>query len=180
MKKYLTFSIFYILCSLFITQVHAESDENVTRRRPERAVQIQEIRQDRQEDREERREQVQELRSSVAENHANRLERRFKFYFDRLSGIINRFQTRLDTLKASGKDVVATQSKLDTAKSKLAEAKTKGESAVSAFRTIDPAKFSEQKEEAKAARDLAEAARGLFKEVHTLLKDALKSLKAIK
>ena len=90
MKKYLIFSIFYILCSLFITQAHAESDENVTRRRPERAVQIQEIRQDR-----------QEFRSKVAENHANRLERRFKFYFDRLTGIIARFQTRLDTLKTN-------------------------------------------------------------------------------
>ncbi len=150
------------------TIVLAESDENVTRRRPERAVQIQEIRQDR-----------QEFRSKVAENHANRLERRFKFYFDRLSGIIARFQTRLDTLKTNGKDVAATQTKLDGAKSKLAEAKVKGEAAVAAFRAIDPAKFSEQKTEAKAARDLADSARGLFKEVHALLKVALKSLKAI-
>ncbi len=169
MKKYLIFSIFYILCSLFITQAHAESDENVTRRRPERAVQIQEIRQDR-----------QEFRSKVAENHANRLERRFKFYFDRLTGIIARFQTRLDTLKTNGKDITAIQTKLDSAETKLAEAKVKGEAAVAAFRAIDPAKFSEQKSEALAARDLAVAARKLFVETHALLKDALKSLKTIK
>lgn len=116
----------------------------------------------------------------MAENHANRLERRFKFYFDRLTGITTRFQTRLDTLKGSGKDVAAIQAKLDSAKTKLADAKTKGEAAVAAFRAIDPAKFSEQKTEAMAARDLANSARKLFLETHALLKDALVSLKAIK
>lgn len=150
--------------------VSAESAENVTKRRPDKPAQaeIQEIRQER-----------QEFRSQVAENHANRLERRFKFYFDRMTSIIARFQARLDTLKTAGKDVSAIQTKLDGVKAKLAEAKTKGESAVSAFRSIDPSKLSEQKLEIKAARDLAEAARALFKEVHALLKDVLKSLKAI-
>lgn len=170
MKKLLVFSITLLLLYpvTFALPVRAESAENVTRRRPEKAIEIQEIRQDR-----------QEFRSNVAENHANRLERRFKFYFDRLTGIITRFQTRLDTLKTSGKDVTTVQTKLDSSKTKLSEAKTKGETAVLAFRAIDPAKFSEQKSEAKAARDLAEEARTLFKEAHSLLKDALKSLKAI-
>lgn len=169
MKKILVFAIILSpLFSLLSSSVQAVSDENVTRRRPDRAVEIQEIKQGR-----------QEFRSNVAENHANRLERRFKFYFDRLSGIITRFQTRLDTLKAGGKDISTVQTRLDAAKTKLAEAKTKGEVAVTAFRAIDPAKFNEQKTEAKAARDLAQAARALFKEVHNLLKDALKSLKLI-
>lgn len=168
----MTKALLVALTLLFLapTLVSAESAENVTKRRPDRPAQaeIQEIRQER-----------QELRSKVAENHANRLERRFKFYFDRMTGIATRFQARLDTLKAAGKDVSAVQSKLDLATAKLSEAKTSGEAAVAAFRAIDPAKFSEQKEEARAARDLAQATRALFKEVHTLFKDALKSLKSI-
>ncbi len=185
MKKYLHLSIFFVLCSVFISQVKAESDENVTRRRPDspERVEIQEIRQDRreerQENREEVREQVQEIRSNVAENHANRLERRFAFYYSRLSNIITRFEKRLDILKADGKDVTSVSTKLTEVKSKLESAKAKGVEAVNAFKAIDPAKFSEQKTQVLSARDLANEARKLFVETHTLLKDALKALKAI-
>lgn len=121
----------------------------------------------------------QEFRSKVAENHANRLERRFKSYYERISKIMVRFQARLDTLKTQGKDTSPTQVKLDSAKAKLELAKIKGEAAVAAFRVIDPAKFSEQRDQVFAARDLAKEARGLFVETQTLLKDALKSLKTI-
>lgn len=178
MKKYLYLSIFTVLCSLFISQVKAESDENITRRRPDRpaSIEIQEIRQDRMEERQENR---QEVRSNVAENHANRLERRFAFYYSRLGNIITRFEKRLDILKADGKDITAVSAKLTEVKSKLESAKAKGVEAVSAFKAIDPAKFSEQKTEAFAARDLANSARKLFVETHTLLKDALKTLKTI-
>lgn len=173
MKKYLLI----VATALLLTPitVRAESDENVTRRRPDHPAQaeIQEIRQDRMEDRQER-------RSNIAENHANRLERRFTFYYTRLSNIIIRFEKRLDILKADGKDIAAVSAKLTEVKTKLESAKAKGAEAVAAFRAIDPAKFSEQKTEALAARDLANSARKLFVETHTLLKDALKSLKAIK
>lgn len=183
MKKYLLL----VATALLLTPitVRAESDENVTRRRPDRPAQaeIQEIRQDRMEDRQERREEIQdniqERRSNVAENHANRLERRFAFYYSRLGNIIMRFEKRLDILKADGKDITAVSIKLTEVKTKLESAKAKGAEAVAAFRAIDPAKFSEQKTEALAARDLANSARKLFVETHTLLKDALKSLKAI-
>lgn len=176
----------FILALLIILSVPslalATSDENVTKRRPDRPAQaeIQEIRQERKEDREETREKVQEIRSNVAENHANRLERRFAFYYSRLSNIITRFEKRLDILKADGKDITAVSAKLTEVKTKLESAKAKGIEAVAAFKAIDPAKFSEQKTEALAARDLANSARKLFVETHTLLKDALKSLKAIK
>lgn len=164
--------VFLITLILLATpsSVFAESAENVTKRRPDKPIQgqIQEIRQER-----------QEFRSKVAENHAGRLERRFKFYFDRLTNIISRFKQRLDTLNPNDPSVATIETKLANATSKLAEAKTKGELSVTTFRAIDPAKFSEQITEAKAARDLAESARALFKEVHALLKDALKSLKAI-
>ena len=167
MKKYIYLTVFTIFCFSFVVQTHAVSDENVTKRRPDKPIQaqIQEIR--------------QEMRSNVAERHANRLERRFKFYFERFTKIITRFQTRLDLLKSDGKDVTSIQTKLDSAKTKLSEAKIKGEAAVAAFRAIDPAKFSEQKAEALVARDLAKSARVLFQDTHKLLKDALKDLKVI-
>jgi hypothetical protein len=172
MKKYILIAALAVLLSP--ASAAAQSDENVTKRRPDRPaqVEIQEIREDRMENRQER-------RSNVAENHANRLERRFEFYYKRLTNIITRFQRRLDILKAEGKDISTVTTKVAAVKSKLEEAKTKGMAAVSAFKAIDPAKFSEQKTEALAARDLATEARKLFIETHALLKDALKSLKTI-
>ena len=167
MKKYLSLTIFIILCSLFVVQVQAESDENVTKRRPDRPAQaaIQEIR--------------QENRSKVAENHANRLERRFGFYYDRLSKIIVRFEARLVILDNAGKNTADSKAKLALAKTKLEAAKVAGQEAGVQFRAIVPAKISEQKTELLAARDLATSARKLFQEAHQLLKDALKALKLI-
>lgn len=121
----------------------------------------------------------QETRSTVAELHSKRLTQRFGFYTTRLSGIIRRFEARLEVLKGEGKDVSAVQDKLDEAKLKLDEATTKGQEAVAGFDAIDPARFSEQRSEAFAARDLATAARKLFQEVHALLKEALRLLKVI-
>lgn len=179
MKKYVLLATTALL--LFPSVAVAQSDENVTKRRPDRPaqVEIQEIRQDRMEDRQEAKDKMQETRSTVAENHANRLERRFAFYYARLSNIIMRFEKRLDILKADGKDIATVSAKLTEVKAKLESAKAKGVEAVAAFKAIDPARFSEQKTEALAARDLANSARKLFMETHTLLKDALKSLKAI-
>lgn len=180
MKKYLLIT----LASLILTPsiAFAISDENVTKRRPDNApakIQVQEIRQERQELREDLKTNMQEKRSTIAESHAQRLELRFKFYFDRLSNIIGRFQVRLDLLKKDGKDVAAAQAKLDTAKTRLAEAKTKGEASIASFKAVDPTKISEQKTELLAARDLANAARKLYSDVNNLLKLALKELKNI-
>lgn len=136
-----------------------------------------EIKENREEMRELRTENRQEVRSMVAENHANRLERRFKFYYDRLSGIATRLQTRLDSLKSTGKDTSSALSKLTEAKTKLESAKTLGAQSVAAFRAIDPAKFEEQKAEAKAARDLANQARVAFKDALVLFKSVLKEVK---
>ena len=172
MRKSLLLGLTLIL--LMPSYVLAESAENVTRRRPDRAERpaIQEIREEQRENREER-------RSNVAENHANRLEKRFGFYFDRLNAIVARFNTRLSTLNSSDPAVVKIKAKLTLAKTKLLEAKTKGDEAIDAFRSIDPAKFAEQKAAALEARDLANSARKLYLEVHTLLKEAVKELKMV-
>ncbi len=152
---------------MFPALASAQSSENVTKRRPDKPAQaqIQEVK--------------QEVRSNVAEKHASRLEKRFSSYYIRLNNIITRFQTRLDMLRVEGKIIAPTQTKLDLAKAKLAQAKTMGDEAIMAFKAIDPVKFSEQKTEAFAARDTAKLARELFQETHNLLKDALKELKTI-
>jgi hypothetical protein len=181
MKKTLLFALTAILFTPSFAL--AVSDENVTKRRPDspEQIQVQEIRQDRLEERLENREEVQtnlqDRRSNIAQNHANRLERRFKTYYTRLSNIMTRFQTRLDLLKKDGKDTTTAQTKLNASKTKLTEAKTKGDAAVAAFKAIDPAKVSEQKTELTTARDQAVAARKLFVEANDLLKLALKELK---
>jgi hypothetical protein len=181
MKKYLLIALTSLI--LTPTVVMAVSDENITKRRPDNSpsqVQVQEIRQERIEERTEKREEVkekiQERRSNIAENHATRLEKGFASYFMRFSNIISRFQTRLDLLKKEGKDVASAQTKLDSAKTKLSEARSKGDASIAAFKAIDPAKVTEQKTELIAARDMATAARKLFTETHDLLKLALKEV----
>lgn len=172
MKQYLFFTLTALV--LLPSIVFAESDENVTKRRPDNQtnVQIQEVRQDLNENRD-------GISNKVAQNHANRLKRRFQFYYDRFTNIIARFKARLAILEGQGKNITAVTAKLDLAKTKLEEAKAKGIEAVAAFVAIDPAKFSQQKTERLAARDLANAAHQLFVDTHNLLKDALKELKTI-
>ncbi|MFH2085646.1 MAG: hypothetical protein ABII21_02600 [bacterium] len=173
MKKYLIFTIITLLSGIWLltSNVHAQGAENITKRRPDHSplgAEIQEIKQER-----------QQIRNQVAENHANRLEKRFTAYAARFDNITSRFQKRLGTLNTAGKDVTNIQTKLEAVKIKLVEAKEKGVEAVAAFRAIDPTKFSEMKAERLAARDLAVTARKLFIETHTLLKDALHTLKTI-
>ncbi len=166
--------------------VSAESSSDTNNRRRDREevrAEIQEINTTRQQNRDEqqqlRQENRQETRSNVAENHANRLEKRFGLYYQRLSNIIERFQLRLAALKSTGIDTSTVSATLATAQTKLSDAKSKGEQAIAAFRAIDPAKFSEQKSQALAARDLANQARKLYLEVHLLIKAALVELKSL-
>jgi len=157
----------------------AQSDENVTKRRPDRPaqVEVQEIRQ-------ESRTQFQanqdgSVAQRVAENHSARLSKRFKFYEERLNSIVDRFQVRIDLLKQEGKAVSSVQAKLDLVIAKLEEAMLKAEEVTSAFNAIESGTLSEQKQALNSARDLATEARKLFQETHELLKLALKELKTI-
>lgn len=171
MKKYRQFTLALLLVILFPALAMAASDENVTKRRPDRGVQaeIQEIRQS----------DVSETKIRMIAAHADRLEKRFSFYYDRLNKIIIRFEERLSILTKAGKNIKTIQIKLNTAKAKLLEAKLKGESVVSLFRTVDPTKLREQKVVVQGARDMTVATIKLFQESHNLLKSALKELKTI-
>lgn len=119
----------------------------------------------------------QETRSDVAAKHATRLEQRFAGYYKRLSAILLKLQTRVDAI--TDKDTTTAKAKLSQAKTKLEEAKVLGEKAVSLFKAIDPAKWSEQKSQAVTARDTAKAAHKAFKEAHALMVEAIKSLRSI-
>lgn len=139
-----------------------------------------EVKEQRQEDRQEVRQQVQSqvqvMRSDAARLHANRLNNRFQFYYQRLMGIVARIQARIDEGVNSGKDESTAQATLDSAKAKLAEAKQLGDQSVSSFEAIDPAKFSEQRDDALAARDVANQSREAFKLALSLLKQANKEV----
>lgn len=165
MKKYFLFALTAVL---FVPSLSfAQSDENVTKRRPDSPapIEIQAI--------------AEGVRANVAELHANRLERRFKFYYTRLNNIMIRFQTRLDLLSGEGKSTSAAQLKLNAAKAKLEEAKLKGDEAVLSFRAIAPGAVTDQKTALTAASNLATAARKLFQDTLDLLKIALRELKTI-
>ncbi len=162
----------------FVSTVSATDTTNPDTHSDQPRQLIRQMNQDeRQENRQERIEHRQEVRSDIAENHANRLSRRFAFYYKRLTGIAARLDTRLTKLKTEGQDVSLALAKLAEARTKLESAKNSADQAVLAFQAIDPTKFSEQKAKALAARDLANSARTAFKDALVLLKNVLKEVK---
>lgn len=122
-----------------------------------------------------RTENRQELRDgegsgkSVAANHANRLEKRFEFYFGRFTNIIKRLESRLAILVAEGKDTTEIENSLKLAKDSLSQAKKSGDNAIASFRSIEDGQFPNQRTQAFAARDQAVEARRLFQTVQTEL-----------
>lgn len=118
----------------------------------------------------------QERRDNIAALHADRLEKRFAGYYTRLSALIVKIQARIDANE--DKDTAMGQTKLNESKVKLEEAKVLGASAVAKFRSLEPEKWSEQRLKAIDARDTAIKAKEAFKAAHSLMVDAIKSLKS--
>ncbi len=161
-----------IALSLTAIPVHASLQERVNTRQNKMEEQVE----NRQENREERQENRQEKRTIRFEDHGTRLEARFTAYYTRLNNIITKVQARIDA--STDKDTTTAQSKLTEAKNTLAEAKSLADSAISQFKAIDPAKWEEQKEAAKAARDTANKARQSFLDTLKLINDSVKLLKS--
>lgn len=181
MSKSLLTILFLILWSPNLAV--AQSDDNVLKRRPDRPAPV-EVKEIRQESRQEVRTQLQAnqelgVARQVAQNHSTRLANRFKFYENRLTAIITRFQSRLDILKQEGVSVSSVQAKLDLVKDKLQDAVTQGGKAIVAFESIQSGTLVEQRTALLSAKELADEARGLFRETHELLKQALRELKTI-
>lgn len=121
----------------------------------------------------------QEKRSDVAEKHALRLEERFALYYQRLSDLEAKIRARLVIMTKEGKDVSASEAKLEEAKKMLEEAKMTGDQAVAGFKTINPDTYEEQRVQVMAARDLAEKAREQYKMAVKLMKEAFSLAKNI-
>lgn len=174
-----------------IFQQAAETARNIFTQRQENRQEKIETRQENREDRlasrsakraevrENIQEKRQEVRAHVAEVHAKRLEKRFEVYGKRLESIIERLQARIDILQTNGKDTTAAQAKLDEAESALTQAKTKANSAVSTFESVDPDQYEAQRSLALQAADIAKEAREDFQEVQSLLKEVVALLKAL-
>lgn len=177
MVKYLLTIVTFVFLSSGL--VMAQSDENVTKRRPDRPAQV-EVQEIRQETRTQNQANLEAgVAQRVAQNHSNRLARRFKFYETRLTSILTRFQARIDFLEQEGKLVGTVQTKLDLVTAKLEAAVEKAKEATAAFDAIQPGTMAEQKDALNAARELATETRELFQETHELLKLALRELKTI-
>ncbi len=118
-----------------------------------------------------------ERRGDLAQVHAERLQRRFGFYYERLSGLIQKLESRLATMAQDGADVAAAQSKLGEAIASLEEAKILTDQAIAAFLEID-LETETAREQAQAAKELAQEARELYREAVSLIKEALRLAKA--
>ncbi len=125
---------------------------------------------------EERVESRQERRSDIAGKHADRLEQHFNNYFTRFTAIMGKIDARIAA--TTNKNTDEAKAKLTDAKAKLAFAKITGDKAVTQFRSLDPAKWPDQKAQAQEARKTADEARDAYKATLALMVDSIKVLKS--
>lgn len=148
--------------------------EKTEKRREETEQKVQERRQETLEDRQLK---TAERRGALAQVHAEQLQRRFGFYYERLSGLIQKLEARLTALAQEGIDVVAAQNKLEAAKASLEEAKTLTDQAIAAFLEID-LESDTARVQVQTAKDLAKQAQERFRETVALAKEALRLAKS--
>lgn len=157
-------------------QIQVDKYKGVVEKEKEEAqVRIQEKTQEKKEELEQKKVEVQnriqENRDKFFQGHAERLENRFiNTYYQRLSSIIEKTQQRFEIMTQNGKDLSMAKAKLEEAKKELETAKQLSQSTVNQFRQI---KTNDQKELALQARDTAEKARNQFKNVISLIKEAV-------
>ena len=119
----------------------------------------------------------QERRANIAQNHAERLSNRFGFYSQRLVNLIVKIKSRLEAMAADGKDVTEALNKINEAQEALDNAKLLGEKAVAEFSAIDPENYESQRDQALAAKEIADQAREEFKNAVTLMRESIKLAK---
>jgi uncharacterized DUF497 family protein len=145
---------------------------------PERAqLRIQENPQERSQ--ENVREQRQEIaRERVLQVHTQRLNQRFRLYFQRLDWLIAKVQSRIDKMAEAGYDIDAAQTKLNEASIALEDAKELSDQSLAEFGEVDPDNYPSQRAQALAARELAQSALEAYKNVQRLLVEAIQLIKA--
>lgn len=153
----------------------------------ERQGQRNEFRQQRaewKEDGKERREQVRERRLESVEarlhRHADRLDRRFTFYYSRLTLIADKIEKRLSVLSSDGKDVTDARAKLAEARSQIEAAKALGNQAVAAFSSIMVTDDRDALRAAiKSAKDIVKQTREACRSAVSLLKETVRLVRGV-
>ncbi len=168
--------VLLVLVGLFSLTAPAQATVKLGETKAEFKVKIQEAKEvrkenvmerkdDREEKREDRQENRGENRDERLERIAKRVEARFANHAAWLSKWLERAQTRSEALKTKGKDTTAVNTAIATAKTDLEKAKTLGATAVAALKAVEPAAWSEQKPDAKAAREAVTTAQKAFAQV---------------
>ncbi|MBD3250681.1 MAG: hypothetical protein GF381_03895 [Candidatus Pacebacteria bacterium] len=116
----------------------------------------------------------QQARERLAEIHARRLQRRFNFYYQRLTKLAEKLQTRLNQLELNPEVEQQVQEKLNQAFAYLETAQAQAETSVELFESIDPDQYQAQRQIALQARDQAMTARNNFRSALVELKEAVK------
>lgn len=106
-----------------------------------------------------------QAQQQVTAIHANRLQRRFNFYYQRLTKIADKIEARFDLLEAEGVDMTEARAGFSNAMLLLEEAREKANNAVARFEAIDPEEYQAQRQIALTARDEALQARDQFQQV---------------
>lgn len=107
----------------------------------------------------------EERRDQTLERIANRVEARFANHKLRLQNWIDRASARITKMEAKGKNVTEAKKALETAKTSLATAVTLGNDAVAKLRAVTPESWTQQKADAKAAREAVAKAQVAFAQV---------------
>lgn len=105
---------------------------------------------------------MQQNRNNIAAVHAFRLEKRFTFYYQRLTKIAEKIETRLQLLADEDIDVTSAQQSLANTLLLLEQAMEQSNIAIANFKSIDPTQYQTQRQLALQARDEAIKARQLF------------------
>jgi hypothetical protein len=120
-------------------------------------------------------ERVRQMRTNVAAIHAARLEKRFSFYYQRLTKIAEKIEARLQVLADEGVDVSAAQQGLTNALLLLEEAMERSNAAIADFKSINPEQYQTQRQIALQARDEARQSRQLFMQAMQELRGAVQA-----
>ncbi len=120
-------------------------------------------------------EQRVQAQQRVTAIHANRLQRRFNFYYQRLTKIADKIEARFDLLEAEGVDMTEARDGFSNAMLLLEEAIEKANGAVAKFEEVDPEQYQAQRQIALAARDEALQARQQFQQVVLEMTTAVQS-----
>ena len=123
--------------------------------------------------------QRQEVRSTVAQIHSKRLEMRFDFYYERLSNVSKKLETKLTLLEEAGVDTSTASGSLKIADEKLATAKKLADDTTQSFNQIVENDYQVQKQQSQQSQTLAKQAKVAFQTVVGVLKDVVDSAKEL-